>query len=111
MTVFKLPDLGEGLTESEIVSWQVAVGDHVELNQTLAEVETAKATVDLPSPFAGIVTKLHAEPGTTVDVGAPIIEFQLEGEAAADEPEATAPAAEAPIAAPAAAEHPSKTRP
>ncbi|SJM69933.1 dihydrolipoamide acetyltransferase family protein [Agrococcus casei] len=110
MTVFKLPDLGEGLTESEIVSWQVAVGDHVELNQTLAEVETAKATVDLPSPFAGIVTKLHAEPGTTVDVGAPIIEFQLEGEAAADEPEA-APAAEAPTAAPAAAEAPVEDAP
>lgn len=85
MTIFKLPDLGEGLTESEIVSWLVAEGDHVELNQTLAEVETAKATVDLPSPFEGIVTKLHAEAGTTVEVGAPIIEFQLEGEAAADD--------------------------
>ncbi|MGO3225986.1 MAG: dihydrolipoamide acetyltransferase family protein [Agrococcus casei] len=104
MTVFKLPDLGEGLTESEIVSWQVAVGDHVELNQTLAEVETAKATVDLPSPFAGIVTKLHAEPGTTVDVGAPIIEFQLEGEEAAAEPAAeSAAVADAPVEAPAAA--------
>lgn len=103
MTIFKLPDLGEGLTESEIVSWLVSVGDHVELNQTLAEVETAKATVDLPSPFEGTVLKLHAEAGTTVEVGAPIIEFQLAGEEAA---EAAGPddSAEASVSAPAEAE-------
>ena len=106
MTIFKLPDLGEGLTESEIVSWQVAVGDHVELNQTLAEVETAKATVDLPSPFEGIVLKLHAEAGTTVEVGAPIIEFQLAGDdAAADAPE-SAEDADAAAAEPAEADQP-----
>ncbi|GAA3743207.1 dihydrolipoamide acetyltransferase family protein [Leifsonia bigeumensis] len=76
---FALPDLGEGLTESELVSWHVAVGDTVELNQPLAEVETAKALVELPSPFAGIIRKLYAEEGTTVLVGAPIVAFELEG--------------------------------
>lgn len=76
---FALPDLGEGLTESELVSWHVAVGDTVELNQPLAEVETAKALVELPSPFAGVIRKLYAEEGTTVLVGAPIVAFELEG--------------------------------
>jgi 2-oxoglutarate dehydrogenase dihydrolipoamide succinyltransferase (E2 component) len=66
---FALPDLGEGLTESEIVAWRVEVGDHVELNQIIADVETAKAVVELPSPFAGTVTALHAAEGETVNVG------------------------------------------
>ncbi|WP_395243474.1 dihydrolipoamide acetyltransferase family protein [Agromyces sp. MMS24-K17] len=69
---FALPDLGEGLTESEVVAWRVAVGDRIELNQVVADVETAKAVVELPSPFAGIVTALHAEPGQTVNVGEPL---------------------------------------
>ena len=60
---FTLPDLGEGLTESELVAWHVAVGDTVELNQIIAEVETAKAIVELPSPYAGVVAALHAEAG------------------------------------------------
>lgn len=77
---FKLPDLGEGLTESEIVSWRVAAGDRVTLNQIIADVETAKAVVELPSPFDGVVQRLHAEPGDTVDVGATIVTFELEGE-------------------------------
>lgn len=77
---FALPDLGEGLTESELVSWHVAVGDTVELNQPLADVETAKALVEVPSPFAGVVTKLYAEAGTTVLVGAPLIAFDIEGD-------------------------------
>ncbi len=77
---FALPDLGEGLTESELVTWHVAVGDTVELNQTLADVETAKALVEVPSPFAGVVTKLYAEAGTTVLVGAPLIAFDVEGD-------------------------------
>ncbi|HLS13876.1 MAG TPA: dihydrolipoamide acetyltransferase family protein [Beutenbergiaceae bacterium] len=81
MTTFRLPDLGEGLTESEIVAWQVAEGDHVELNQILAEVETAKAVVDLPSPHAGRITKLHADPGQSVAVGAPLVDFDLESAA------------------------------
>ncbi|WP_026821202.1 dihydrolipoamide acetyltransferase family protein [Arthrobacter castelli] len=82
---FKLPDLGEGLTESEIVKWQIAVGDTVELNQVIAEVETAKAVVDLPSPFAGKVTALHEAAGATVQVGAPIVSFDVPAEAGADD--------------------------
>lgn len=76
---FAMPDLGEGLTESELVSWNVAVGDTVELNQVIAEVETAKALVQLPSPFAGIVSQLFVEPGTTVLVGSPIVAIEVEG--------------------------------
>ncbi|MEO6530393.1 MAG: dihydrolipoamide acetyltransferase family protein [Specibacter sp.] len=74
---FKLPDLGEGLTESEIVSWHVAVGDRVTLNQVLGEVETAKAVVELPSPYAGVVTAISHEPGTVVEVGEVIIAFDV----------------------------------
>jgi 2-oxoisovalerate dehydrogenase E2 component (dihydrolipoyl transacylase) len=77
---FKLPDVGEGLTEGEILSWLVAVGDTVTINQPLCEVETAKAAVELPSPFAGTVTELLYEVGTTVDVGAPIITIDVGGE-------------------------------
>lgn len=91
---FALPDLGEGLTESELVSWHVAVGDTVELNQPLAEVETAKALVELPSPFAGVIRKLYAEAGTTVLVGAPIVAFELEG-AGGDAAAESAPDADA----------------
>jgi 2-oxoisovalerate dehydrogenase E2 component (dihydrolipoyl transacylase) len=78
---FKLPDVGEGLTEGEILSWLVAVGDTVTVNQPLCEVETAKAAVELPSPFAGTVTELLYEVGTTVDVGAPIITIDVGGDA------------------------------
>jgi 2-oxoisovalerate dehydrogenase E2 component (dihydrolipoyl transacylase) len=77
---FRLPDLGEGLTESEIVSWKVNVGDTVSLNQIIAEVETAKAVVELPSPFAGVITALHEQPGTVVEVGKPIVSFEVEGD-------------------------------
>lgn len=79
MTVqqFALPDLGEGLTESEVVEWHVAVGDRVALNQTIADVETAKAVVQLPSPWAGIVTALHAGEGETVAVGAPLLSIEV----------------------------------
>lgn len=83
---FAMPDLGEGLTESELVSWNVAVGDTVELNQVIAEVETAKALVQLPSPFAGVVSQLFVEPGTTVLVGSPIVEIDVEGEAEPNPP-------------------------
>jgi pyruvate dehydrogenase E2 component (dihydrolipoamide acetyltransferase) len=92
---FRLPDLGEGLTESEIVSWKVNVGDTVSLNQIIAEVETAKAVVELPSPFAGVVTALHEQPGTVVEVGKPIVSFEVEGEAAG---QPAGGAAEAPAA-------------
>ena len=70
---FKLPDLGEGLTEGEILKWLVAPGDEVKDGQPIVEVETAKAAVEVPCPFTGIVTKLFYEEGTTVDVGQPII--------------------------------------
>jgi pyruvate dehydrogenase E2 component (dihydrolipoamide acetyltransferase) len=70
---FLLPDLGEGLDEAEVTAWYVHVGDQVAVDQIVAEVETAKAAVEVPIPFAGTVTALHAEPGTTVPVGAPLI--------------------------------------
>jgi 2-oxoisovalerate dehydrogenase E2 component (dihydrolipoyl transacylase) len=70
---FLLPDAGEGLTEAEIVSWRVKVGDTVSVNQVLVEIETAKSLVELPSPFSGVVTELLVAEGTTVAVGTPII--------------------------------------
>lgn len=73
---FRLPDLGEGLTEAELVSWAVAVGDTVALNQVIAEVETAKALVELPSPFAGVVRELLTAPGDTVPVGTALIRIE-----------------------------------
>lgn len=76
---FRLPDLGEGLTESELVEWHVSPGDTVTLNQTIADVETAKAIVQLPSPVAGRVIELLAQPGTAVAVGTPIVRFEVEG--------------------------------
>ncbi|GAA3329094.1 dihydrolipoamide acetyltransferase family protein [Paeniglutamicibacter sulfureus] len=75
--LFKLPDLGEGLTESEILSWRVAEGDTVELNQVIAEVETAKAIVELPSPFSGVVKKVYEQVGAVVEVGNPLISFDV----------------------------------
>jgi 2-oxoisovalerate dehydrogenase E2 component (dihydrolipoyl transacylase) len=70
---FRLPDVGEGLTEADILNWSVQVGDAVEVNQILVEIETAKAAVELPSPYAGVVAELHAQPGETVEVGRPIV--------------------------------------
>jgi len=75
---FLLPDLGEGLTEGEILKWLVAPGDTVTLNQPIVEVETAKAAVEVPSPYAGVVTAVHHSEGETVDVGAPIITFDTD---------------------------------
>ncbi|HEX5494482.1 MAG TPA: dihydrolipoamide acetyltransferase family protein [Mycobacteriales bacterium] len=75
---FKLPDLGEGLTDGEIIKWLVAPGDEVTLNQPIVEVETAKAAVEVPSPYAGVVTVVHHAEGDTVDVGTPIIEFDTD---------------------------------
>ncbi|WP_406223600.1 dihydrolipoamide acetyltransferase family protein [Streptomyces canus] len=71
--VFRLPDLGEGLTDAEIVEWKVAVGDTVTIDQTVVEVETAKAAVEVPVPYAGTVLRLHAEAGTPLGVGEPLI--------------------------------------
>lgn len=73
MSQFLLPDLGEGLEEAQVVQWLVGVGDAVTLNQPICQVETAKALVDIPSPFTGTVTALHAQPGDTVAVGAPLL--------------------------------------
>jgi 2-oxoisovalerate dehydrogenase E2 component (dihydrolipoyl transacylase) len=71
--IFALPDVGEGLTEAEVLRWHVAPGDTVTLNQIIVEIETAKAAVELPSPFAGVVAELFAEPGATLAVGTPLI--------------------------------------
>ncbi|TQF65751.1 2-oxo acid dehydrogenase subunit E2 [Rhodococcus spelaei] len=88
---FRLPDLGEGLTEAELVSWSVAVGEGVALNQVIAEVETAKALVELPSPYAGTVLALLAEPGEVVAVGAPLIRIGGAGTPGPTEPEQAEP--------------------
>ncbi|WP_102192457.1 dihydrolipoamide acetyltransferase family protein [Microbacterium aurantiacum] len=77
--VFRLPDLGEGLTEAGLVQWLVAVGDTIVTDQPIAEVETAKSVVELPSPFAGVVTALHGAAGDTIDVGAPVLEVAAAG--------------------------------
>lgn len=82
---FFLPDLGEGLTDAELVRWAVAVGDVIELNQVIAEVETAKAAVELPSPYAGTVVALHASEGAVLDVGARLIDIAVEGPAPNDD--------------------------
>lgn len=89
---FPLPDAGEGLTEAEIVTWHVAVGDRVEVNQTIVEIETAKSLVDLPCPWTGVVTRLLVDVGTTVDVGTPIIEVDVDPDGAAPAAPAAAPA-------------------
>jgi 2-oxoisovalerate dehydrogenase E2 component (dihydrolipoyl transacylase) len=73
MAEFKLPDVGEGLTEAEIVTWKVKEGDTVAINEILVEIETAKSLVELPSPFAGVVQSLMVSEGETVPVGTPII--------------------------------------
>jgi len=79
---FTLPDVGEGLTEGEILTWYVKPGDTVTVNQTLVEIETAKAAVELPSPYAGVVTELLVPAGTTVDVGTPIITVDVDPDGA-----------------------------
>lgn len=76
---FILPDLGEGLTEAELVRWLVSPGDTVEIDQPVVEVESAKAVVELPSPFAGVVGTLHAEPGQTVHAGQPLLTVEETG--------------------------------
>ncbi|SDP25263.1 pyruvate dehydrogenase E2 component (dihydrolipoamide acetyltransferase) [Arthrobacter sp. ok909] len=86
--VFLLPDLGEGLTEAELVHWLVAVGDEIRVDQPIAEVETAKSMVEVPSPYAGTVAVLHGEPGQTLDVGKPLISVTPAG-AAVVEPAAS----------------------
>jgi len=75
MSTFKLPDLGEGLAEAEIIEWHVKVGDHVRCDQPMVSVETAKAVVEVPAPCSGIVTALRGAPGDILPTGAPLIDF------------------------------------
>jgi pyruvate dehydrogenase E2 component (dihydrolipoamide acetyltransferase) len=94
MRTFNLPDLGEGLQEAEIVSWHVKEGDVVKVDQPLLSVETAKAVVDVPSPWAGKITKLHGKAGDIIPTHSALVDFDIEGGAApAAKPSAAAPAA------------------
>ncbi len=100
MTTFNLPDLGEGLAEAEIVRWHVKPGDTVEVDQPMVAVETAKAVVEVPSPYSGVVTKLHGNPGDVVATGAPLVDFDLQASGApAPKREAPAPKKAGPRAA------------
>ncbi len=87
---FKLPDVGEGLTEADIVKWHVKPGDQITVNQIIVEIETAKAVVELPSPYAGVVADLLVPEGATADVGTPIIAVSV-GASAGAAAGATAP--------------------
>ncbi len=95
---FPLPDAGEGLTEADLVTWRVAVGDRVEVNQPLIEIETAKSLVELPCPVDGVVTRLLAQEGDTVEVGVAICEFDIDPDGP-PAPEDAAPAVAADTAA------------
>jgi pyruvate dehydrogenase E2 component (dihydrolipoamide acetyltransferase) len=88
---FLLPDLGEGLEDAEVVQWLVAEGDRIELNQPLVEVNTAKATVEIPAPWAGTVERLHAGAGDVVAVGSPLVSVRV------DDGTATAPTGRRPV--------------
>lgn len=93
--IFNLPDVGEGLTEADVVSWRVAVGDSVEVNQIICEIETAKSLVELPVPFAGTVAELMVDEGDTVEVGQPLISIRNGEESEqSDAAESSQPAAE-----------------
>ena len=95
MREFKLPDLGEGLTEAEIVEWHVAANDEIKLNQPLISVETDKAVVEVPSPVSGRVISLHGEAGDVIPVGDVLARFDVEeGERPASQARETAPSAE-----------------
>ncbi|MBZ2198722.1 dihydrolipoamide acetyltransferase family protein [Occultella gossypii] len=82
---FRLPDVGEGLTEADIVDWKVAVGDRVTVNQALVEIETAKSLVELPSPHAGVISKVLVEAGATVEVGTPIVVIDTDPDGAPED--------------------------
>src|SRR5580704_1438294 len=90
---FKLPDVGEGLTEADIVKWHVRPGDQITVNQIIVEIETAKAVVELPSPYAGVVSSLLVPEGETADVGTPIISVNVGADASAGPAEAAIPPA------------------
>lgn len=104
--VFRLPDVGEGLTEADVVTWHVKVGDTVAINDNLLDVETAKSVVELPSPYAGVVVELHAAEGDTVPVGEPLITIGTEAphQVQAPAPKAPQPALAEPTIEPVAIE-------
>jgi 2-oxoisovalerate dehydrogenase E2 component (dihydrolipoyl transacylase) len=111
MSVFNLPDLGEGLVEAELVAWHVGAGDHVVAGQPLVSVETDKAVVEIPSPYAGHIARLHGAPGDIVAVGAPLVEFADAGVADAGSVVGTMPeAAPSAPAKPAAVARPASPR-
>ncbi|MGD0190944.1 MAG: dihydrolipoamide acetyltransferase family protein [Rhizomicrobium sp.] len=93
--VFKLPDVGEGTAEAEIVAWHVGVGDRIEEDQHLVDVMTDKATVEMTSPVTGVVVSLHGEPGAMAAVGAPLVELEVEGAGNANGRDKAPPKAEA----------------
>ncbi|HEY5101298.1 MAG TPA: dihydrolipoamide acetyltransferase family protein [Steroidobacteraceae bacterium] len=93
MTTFNLPDLGEGLAEAEIVRWHVKLGDQVKVDQPMVAVETAKAVVEVPSPYSGVIRVLHGKPGDMIATGAPLVEFDIAGLAAPARATPAAPAA------------------
>jgi pyruvate dehydrogenase E2 component (dihydrolipoamide acetyltransferase) len=101
MSEYLLPDVGEGLTEAEIVTWKVKVGDEIKINDVVVEIETAKSLVELPSPYAGVVSALLVPEGETVPVGTPIIRID-DGVAAPAPPPDAAPPAEIDLSNPAA---------
>ena len=100
--VFKLPDVGEGTAEAEIVAWHVAVGDRIEEDQNLVDVMTDKATVEMTSPVSGVIVSLHGEPGAMAAVGAPLVELEVEGAGNVNGKDKTAPKKAEPAPAPAA---------
>jgi pyruvate dehydrogenase E2 component (dihydrolipoamide acetyltransferase) len=92
MKIFNLPDLGEGLPDAEIVEWLVAEGDAVTLDQPMVSMETAKAVVEVPSPYTGVITKLYGKAGDVIETGKPLAGFTVEGESAAPQAEKKAEA-------------------
>src|SRR6266496_1493740 len=98
---FKLPDVGEGLTEADIVAWHVKPGEAVEDGQVIVEIETAKAVVELPCPWDGTVARLLAQEGQTVAVGVPIIAVEVAGQGKAEDTERAGVPAPASAAGPA----------
>ncbi len=99
MRRFNLPDLGEGLQEAEIVRWHVAEGDTVEVDQPMVAMETAKAVVEVPAPWAGVISALHGKPGDTIATGAPLVDFQAQPGAGTEGAAGTAASGAAPASA------------
>src|SRR3546814_20801526 len=93
---FRLPDIGEGIAEAEIVGWHVKVGDRVEEDQPIADMMTDKATVEMESPVAGTVVRLAGEPGQQIAIGSMLVEIQTEGEGETPAPPSPLPSREGP---------------